>query len=138
MPAVQKSLRIPTETLKEIDQMSKETGKDFSSVTNDLLSEALRMRQCPGIVFAEGVSGRRSRVAGTGIEVWEIIANYLSLEKDFNHLKKTYHWIKPEQLKAALGYYSSYPEEIDRLIEKNESWSVEKIKERHPLMSGSK
>src|SRR4030066_603299 len=134
MAGVQKSLRLPPETTKEIEQMAKETGQDFSNVTKDLLQEAIKMRRCPGILFAEGTSGRRARVAGTGIEVWEIIATYQSVKKDLKRLKKAYHWLSQEQLKAALGYYSAYPEEIDRLIERNESWTRKKIQERHPFM----
>src|SRR3972149_6253784 len=70
MAGVQKSLRLPPETMKEIEQMAKETGQDFSNVTKDLLQEAIKMRRCPGILFSEGTSGRRARVAGTGIHSW--------------------------------------------------------------------
>ena len=73
MPGIQKSLRLPEKTLREIEQLAKETGRDFSTITKDLLMEAIKMRRCPGIIFAEGVSGRRAKVGGTGIEVWEII-----------------------------------------------------------------
>jgi len=135
MAGVQKSLRLPQETLREIERMAQESGKDFSSVTKDLLEEAIKMRRCPGIVFAEGTSGRRARVAGSGIEVWEIIAAYQSLKKDAGRLKKTYHWLSPEQLRAALSFYSAYPEEIDRQIEKNQRWNQEEIRKRHPFMS---
>ena len=135
MRGVQKSLRLPEETLREIEELSAETGQDFSTITKDLLTEAIKMRRCPGIIFGEGVSGRRAKVAGTGIEVWEIIAAYKSVGKDLKKLKKAYHWLSQEQVKAALSYYSAYPEEIDRLIERNESWTKKKIQERHPLMS---
>jgi len=135
MKGVQKSLRLPEETLREIEELSAETGQDFSTITKDLLTEAIKMRRCPGIIFGEGVSGRRAKVAGTGIEVWEIIAAYKSVGKDLKKLKKAYHWLSQEQVKAALSYYSAYPEEIDRLIERNESWTKKKIQERHPLMS---
>jgi len=134
MPGIQKSLRLPPETMNEIERMAKETGQDFSNVTKDLLEEAIKMRRCPGILFAEGTTGRRARVAGTGIEVWEIIAAYKSVGKDLKRLKKAYHWLSQEQVKAALSYYSAYPEEIDRLIERNESWTKKKIQERHPFM----
>jgi len=87
MAGVQKSLRLPAETMKEIEQMAKETGQDFSNVTKDLLQEAIKMRRCPGILFAEGTSGRRARVAGTGIEVWEVIASYKSVKKDLKRLQ---------------------------------------------------
>jgi uncharacterized protein (DUF433 family) len=128
-------LRLPEETLREIEELSAETGQDFSTITKDLLTEAIKMRRCPGIIFGEGVSGRRAKVAGTGIEVWEIIAAYKSVGKDLKKLKKAYHWLSQEQVKAVLSYYSAYPEEIDRLIERNESWTKKKIQERHPLMS---
>ena len=87
-------------------------------------------------IMAKGVHGRRARVAGTaGIEVWEIISNYLSLDKDFNRLKKAYHWLTPDQLRAVLGYYSAYPEEIEGLMDQNRNWTSQKIKKHHPLMT---
>ena len=135
MRGIQKSLRLPEETLKEIEQLAKETGRDFSTITKDLLTEAIKMRRCPGIIFGEGVSGRRAKVAGTGIEVWEIISTYKSVGKDLKRVKKAYHWLSQEQIKVALSYYSAYPKEIDQVIERNESWTKKKIEERHPLMS---
>jgi len=137
MAGVQKSFRLPVETTKEIEQMAKETGQDFSNVTKDLLQEAIKMRRCPGIIFAEGTNGRRARIAGTGIEVWEVIAAYRSVKEDFKRLKKAYHWLSGEQLKAALGYYAIYPKEIDRLIEQNEEWNDERLRERYPFMRPS-
>ena len=74
MGAVQKSLRMPQRTFEEIERIARETGRDFSSIAKDLLGEAIKMRRCPGIVFADGVSGRRARIAGTGLEVWEVIS----------------------------------------------------------------
>src|SRR4030042_6827874 len=105
MPAVQKNLRLPADTLKEIEKIVQETGKDFSSITKDLLVEAIKMRRCPGILFADGTMGRKARVAGTGIEGWEIIATSKSVKQDMKRLKKAYHWLSQEQLRAALGYY---------------------------------
>ena len=137
MAGVQKSLRLPPETMKEIEQMAKETGQDFSNVTKDLLQEAIKMRRCPGILFAEGANGREARVAGTGIEVWEVIATYKSVKGDFKRLHKAYHWLSAEQLKAALGYHRIYPQEIDRLIERNEEWNEERVRDRYPFMRPS-
>jgi uncharacterized protein (DUF433 family) len=137
MPGIQKSLRLPPETMTEIERMAKEAGQDFSNMTKDLLEEALKMRRCPGILIAEGTSGRRARVAGTGIEVWEVIATFKSLKKDLKKLRKAYHWLSNEQLKAALGYYTAYPQEIDRLIDLNEGWDEEKVTDRYPFMRSS-
>ncbi|MDO9565134.1 MAG: hypothetical protein Q7J15_00090, partial [Candidatus Desulfaltia sp.] len=71
---VQKSLRIPRETFDDIEKIASETGRKFSAIAKDLLAEAVKMRRCPGIVFVNGVRGRKAKIAGTGLDVWEIIA----------------------------------------------------------------
>ena len=86
MASVQKSMRFPEEMVREIQSIARQSGKDFSTITKELLEEALKMHRCPGIVFTEGVSARRARIAGTGIEVWEVIANYKSVGEDFERL----------------------------------------------------
>ena len=135
MGAVQKSLRIPQGTFEEIERIARETGRDFSSIAKDLLAEAIKMRRCPGIVFADGVSGRRARIAGTGLEVWEFIITYRSVTQDFSRRQKAYHWLTEQQLRAAIGYYTAYREEIDEMIERNESWARELVTERFPFLS---
>lgn len=135
MGAVQKSLRLPEETVKEIDRIAKERGEDFSATAKNLLEEAIKMRRCPGIIFTPGLSGRRARVAGTGIEVWEIIAQYKSLNHSQKQLQQAFHWLAPGQIKAALGYYVAYPYEIDDLIARNEQWTEETLERRYPALS---
>ena len=134
MALVQKSLRIPKKIIKEIQQIAKDMQKDFSSTANELLEEAVKLHCCPGILFTEGVTGRRARVAGTGIEVWEIIATYESIGKSLHRLRQAYYWLTDQQLKAALGYYKAYPDEIDRLIVRNESWTPQRVHKRHPFL----
>jgi len=135
MSAVQKSLRIPKETVQEIEQLASESGSDFSSIAKDLLTEAIKMRRCPGIIFAEGVTGRRARIAGTGLEVWEIIATYRSVNQNIKRLRKAFHWLSEQQIRAAIGYYNVYRDEIDFRIKRNESWSKEKLFKRYPFLS---
>ena len=137
MPGIQKSLRLPQETMSEIERMAKESGQDFTNITKELLEEAIKMRRCPGVLFAEGTGGRRARVAGTGIEVWEVIATLKSLKNDLKRLRKTYHWLSNEKIKAALGYYTAYPREIDRLVQQNEGWDEARVADRYPFMRSS-
>lgn len=135
MRAIQKSLRIPEKTVKEIEQLARESERDFSSIANDLLAESIRIRRCPGIIFAEGVTGRRARVAGSGLEVWEVISTFKGVNQDFKHLKKAYHWLTEQQLRAAIGYYEAYRDEIELQIKRNESWSKEVLLDRYPFLS---
>ena len=136
MGSAQKSMRIPEKMLKEIEEIARESGKDFSAMAKELLEEAVKMHRCPGIVFSEGVSGKKARIAGAGLEVWEVIANYKSVGENFERLKTTYHWLSELQLRAALGYYGAYPDEIEELIEKNERWTSDAIRKKHPFLGG--
>jgi uncharacterized protein (DUF433 family) len=138
MPTLQKSLRLSEDLVREIDEIAKEGKKDFTAVTNELLEEAIKAHRCPGIIFSEGVNGRRARVAGAGIEVWEVIAAYKSVGKTFKRLQKSFHWLLEQQIKDALGYYSLYPEEIDALIQENEQWTPERVAQKYPFLSAGK
>lgn len=138
MPNVQKSLRMPETLVKSIEEIAMETKKDFTAAANDLLEEAIKSHQCPGIVFTEGVNGKRAKIAGTGIEVWEVISSYKSMQKNAKRLAQAYHWLTEQQVNAALGYYRLYSDEIDGLIEKNESWSRESLQKKHPFLPAGK
>jgi len=103
--------------------------------TAQSLIEADRMRRIPGIVFADGAAGRRARIAGTGIEVFEVIQQYLNVDRDWGQTQETYHWLTPEQLSAAIAYYTAYPEEIDEwLTEARELEEVVSLLWPRPLL----
>jgi uncharacterized protein (DUF433 family) len=134
VPTIQKSIRIQEKTLKEIEQLARESGKEFSAVANELLEEAVRVQRCPGIIFTEGTKGRRARIAGTGIEVWEIISTFKGVGEDFSRLRQAYHWLTEQQLLSAVGYYRAYPEEIDHLIKQNEKLTREHVYKKYPFL----
>ena len=138
MASVQKSMRIPKELVEEIQDMAQKSGKDFSTITKNLLEEAIKMHRCPGIVFAEGVSARRARIAGTGIDVWEVIANYNTVGQDLERLSTIYHWLTELHIRAALAYYRAYSKEIDDLITQNENWTQESIQRRYPFLAANR
>jgi len=125
MTTVQKSIRLPVEAVKEIEALASGSGKDFSGIARDLLNEAVKMRRCPGVSFADGPTGRRARIAGTGIDIWEFIATFKGLVENYNKLKKAYHWLSDLQIRAALSYYALYPDEIDEKITINEDITQE-------------
>ena len=138
MPAIQKSLRIPEEIINEIERLAKVSGKDFTAIANELLGEAIKIHYCPGIIFTEGTRGKRARIAGTGIEVWEVIAIHKSVSEDFRRLSKAYHWLTEQQLKSAIGYYRHYKDEIDTLVAENEGWTAQEIQKRYPIHAAGK
>ena len=131
MSTVQRSFRIKEPILQEIDRIRK--NRPANAIANELLEEALKMRRCPGIIFSEGVSGRRARIAGTGVEVWEVIYEYQILGENIKALKKALPHLTERQLVAALNYYRYYPEESNELIQSNEAITPEVVKGRFSL-----
>lgn len=134
MKTVRKSLRLPKEIAKAIEELAEVSAQDFSAAAIELLTEALKMRRCPGIVFADGPTGRRARIAGTGLDVWEVIAIYRSVGRKVARLRQAYPWLSEPQLRAALGYYAAYPKEIERRIALNERWTEERLRAQHPSL----
>ena len=135
MATVQKSIRLPKEAVKEIEALASVAGKDFSGIARDLLIEAVKIRRCPGVTFADGPTGRRAKIAGTGIDIWEFIATFKGLGENYEKLKKTYHWLSDQQIRSALSYYALYPDEIDEKIIRNEDITQEHIIKRFPFLS---
>jgi uncharacterized protein (DUF433 family) len=135
MRTVQKSIRLPEEAVKEIEALASGTGRDFSGIARDLLIEAVKLRRCPGVTFADGPTGRRARIVGTGIDIWEFIATFMGLGENYDKLKQTYHWLSDQQIRSALSYYALYPDEIDEKITHNEDITQEQIIKRFPFLS---
>lgn len=98
-----------------------------------LLAEVEKMRRVPGIIFADGATGRRARIAGTGLEVFEIIIAYRSVNWNWEHLREAFHWLSEDQLRAALRYYELYKDEIDAHLAENDKYTPEYVYEHFPF-----
>ena len=77
------------------------------------------MDEHPLIRFADGPSGRRARLLGTGKDVWEVIAVVRDNGGDAAESAR-YLEIPLGMVQAAIAYYGSYTAEIDQQIEANE------------------
>ncbi|MFZ3136880.1 MAG: hypothetical protein WA126_05745 [Thermodesulfovibrionales bacterium] len=134
MGSVVKSIRIDEKTLSEVKSLLHSKKDTFSSLTSELIAEAVKMRKCPGIVLVDGPAGRRARIEGTGIDVWELISAYQELNSDLHGLKEAFHWFTDRQIMAAIGYAKAYPDEIQGLIKMNREWSKEKTHTELPFI----
>ena len=135
MPTPATSLRIPEETREVIESSARRSGRDFSSVANEMLAEAVKMRRIPGVLFADSPLGRVAQVAGTGLAVWEIVRTYRELAEDWARLQTAYHWLTERQLRAALAYSVAYPDEIQRRLAAEEESSADVIWQQYPFLA---
>ncbi len=112
------SIRLREEVEAELRELSRRTRRSLGSVVNELLDLSLRSRKYPGIVFVEGPAGLRAHLAGTGLDVWEVVMlvrSYGSVEgllQDFPHLPRS-------KVELALAYARRYPEEVEEWIREN-------------------
>jgi uncharacterized protein (DUF433 family) len=131
-----KTIRLPKTLEQDLKREFARRGvKEWSSGAVELLQEAVRMRRVPGIIFVDSATGRRPAVAGTGLDVWEIIATWKAVGQNDEDFQKSYHWLTPAQLRTAMAYYRFYPKEIDERIALDESWTPERIREEFPFSS---
>lgn len=127
-----KTLRLRPGLCAEIDRIARRTRRSFSEVTQDLIEEALRMRECPGIYFADEPGGREAKIAGTGLGVWEVIRDYKAAGKNERALLKSFPRLSAAQVKACLLYYSQYPREIDAEIAENAALTRKAVQAKVP------
>ncbi|MBI3625347.1 MAG: hypothetical protein HY215_04265 [Candidatus Rokubacteria bacterium] len=132
MPTAPKSLRLRPGLRAEIERIAKRSRRSFSEVAQDLLEEAVRMRACPGIYFADEPAGREAKVAGTGLGVWEVIRDYLAEGGNAEKVKEALPQVGDAELKASLLYYRKYPQDIDAEIAENAALTPEAVEARFP------
>lgn len=80
------------------------------------------MDEHPGIFFADGPTGRRARLFGTGADVWEVIATVKDNDGD-ESAAADYLDLPVAMVRSAITYYAAFPAEIDALIERNQAES---------------
>jgi uncharacterized protein (DUF433 family) len=112
------SLRLAEATIKRLGDRAKRAHMPTRTLAQRYVEEGLRMDEHPLVRFVDGPAGRRARLAGTGKDVWEVIA---TVRDNDNDLATTTEYLRiPLGLvQAAVTYYGAYRDEIDELIADN-------------------
>jgi len=126
------TLRLSPTVKHAMLDLARRSKRDFSSIANEMLEEAVRMRHIPGIVFADGPAGRRARLAGTGLDVFEIVRAYKEVDENWTAFRRVYHWLTDVQLRTALAYWAAYPHGIEERLAREDELSPAEILHRHP------
>ena len=130
-----KGIRVPVELDQAVREEMKRRGVDeWSAMVVELVEEGLRMRRAPGVVFVDGPVGRRPVIAGTGLDVWEVIAAWQELGRDYRRLRVAYDWLTEPQVRAALSYYEAYPEEIDERLARERALTPDESQSEFPFI----
>jgi uncharacterized protein (DUF433 family) len=118
------SVRLNDATIARLGRHAQRVHLAPRTLAQRYVEEGLRMDEHPLVRFAEGPAGRRARLAGTGKDVWEVIAAVRDNDGDAAETAR-YLEIPLGLVQAAITYYGAYTDEIDQWIEANEQEAAE-------------
>ena len=115
---VHRSFRLRPDTSARLESRAAETGETYTALAERFIDEGLRRVDHPGIDFVDGPAGRRARVVGTGLGVWEVI-EVLRANDGLAESTADYLAIPAPAVRSAMAYYGEFPDEIDAWIQRN-------------------
>ena len=112
------SARWDTDVLDRLKQRSEAAGTNKSRLAERYVDEGTRMDEHPGIVFRGGPTGRRAALAG-GPDIWELMFTLKGGKaRGEEAITATAELLNltDSQVRTAVRYYGTFPDEIDRRI----------------------
>jgi uncharacterized protein (DUF433 family) len=113
-----RSFRFDPATLERLERRAAEAGITRTALVERYVDEGLRRDDHPLIVFVDEAAGRRARLAGTGLDVWEVVGTVRD-NGGSAAAAAAYHRLPEWWVHAALGYYADFPDEVDASIAAN-------------------
>src|SRR4029453_1170377 len=128
---VSTTMRLRQTLRRELEAAAAQRHRSVAEIAQELLEEALRVRECAGIDFVDEPSGRTAKIGGTGLAVWEVLRDLLR-EADPKRIRDVFPQLPQAPGTAALMYERRYPDEIRREIARNAALTPEAIEQRYP------
>lgn len=114
------SVRVNDELLQGLEEECRKSGQSRSAVAKRFLEEGLRMERHPGIMFRPGPAGRRPALVD-GPDVWvlgRLFRDWEGPQEDMVESIADEMALRPDQVQAAVRYYSEFSEEIDSWLDR--------------------
>lgn len=106
------SARLRTQTLAHLRRRAGRVGEHQAALVDRYLEEGLRMDDHPLISFRDGAAGRRPALAGTRLDVWQVIETIRQNDNDVT-AAADYLELSVPRVEACVDYYAEYQHEID-------------------------
>lgn len=93
-------------------------------------------KKCGVSPASSSLMARRAgaRITGTGLDVFEVILSYRAAGEDWSQLTEGFHWLSDDQLRAAIRYYETYPDEVEAELDENTVYTPDHVYSRHPFV----
>jgi uncharacterized protein (DUF433 family) len=118
------SLRLPESTVERLGARARRHHIAPRTLAQRYVEEGLRIDEHPLVRFVDGPAGRRARLVGSGLDVWEVIEVVRDNGGDLA-AAADYLELPLGLIQAAVTYYGAYADEIDDWIEANRHESEE-------------
>lgn len=118
------SLRLPEATVARLSARARRRRIPPRTLAQRYVEEGLRIDDHPLVRFTDGPAGRRPRLVGSGLDVWEVIAVVRDNGSDAR-AAADYLELPLGLVQAAVTYYGAYADEIDDWIAANQRESQE-------------
>jgi uncharacterized protein (DUF433 family) len=128
------SVRFTHPTDRMVEEEARRTRRSKSAIVESLTDEAIRIRRFAGIGFRGEDAARRPWIIGSGLDVWEIIQmldDVGSYERLTDETQLT-----ERQVRLAIAYHDSYPDEIADAIAQNRR-TADEWRELYPFIEFS-
>lgn len=67
------TIRLRADVMKAVQAKATRAGRPRSGMLAELVRLSLEILRYPGITFVEGPAGLRAHIAGSGLDVWEVV-----------------------------------------------------------------
>lgn len=125
------SVRFTRATDSMVEEEARRTRRSKSAIVESLTEEAIRMRRFAGVGFRGDDAARRPWVIGSGLDIWEIIQMLDDLGSIERLVEETQ--LSEPQVRLAIAYRESYPEEIAEAVAQNRRTATE-LHELYPFI----
>lgn len=117
-----------------VEEEARRTRRSKSAIVESLTEEAIRARRFAGIGFRGDDAARRPWVIGSGLDIWEIA----QMLEDFGSIEllTAETELTDRQVRLAISYRDSYPEEIAQAVAQNRRPAAE-WKDLYPFVEFS-
>lgn len=107
-----RTFRLPDALIASLQDHSRERGESANALAERYLEEGLRRDLFPLIDFRDGAGGRRAMVAGTRLEVGQVIDTLRASDNSVAAAAE-YFEISEAHVRAAVRYYADFKQEVD-------------------------
>lgn len=109
-------MRLLKPIFESLGKRAKQVGEPRSALAERYIGEGLKQDAHPEIVFRDGPFGRRAMLAGTRLEVWQVIE---TLRNSGNSLEEAaaYLGLPAPRVRGCVAYYAAFRDEVDAYAE---------------------